>query len=44
MAWDLGPTRSPTRWAARAGKLGSAGIPGRWEARQCGNTGKVVGG
>ena len=30
LAWDLGPTRSPTRWAARAGKLGSAGIPGRW--------------
>ena len=30
LAWDLGPTRSPTRWAARAGKLGSAGIPGMW--------------
>ena len=29
LAWDLGPTRSPARWAGSAGKLGGAGTPGR---------------
>lgn len=30
LARDLGPRRSPARWAGRAGKLGGAGTPGRW--------------